>query len=322
MNYSDYKIEDWVTDDDFIAYVNGVPSDDMDRLKKHPAHSENIQKASELILGLTSTRPALSSEKLEGLFNRINQSIDEKEAVQASPNASKPRVINLKWFGIAAAVAAAIILAFPYFTSSEVIHNTSIAERNHIKLPDNSIVQLNSVSSLTYDAKKWTSGRSLILEGEAYFDVETGSKFSVESPQGVVTVLGTQFNVRDRAGVYEVECLEGRVEVQVQNGGGRYILEAGDRFNVSAERKALLEQDVVQKVDWLANYVEFRDQKIGLVLEELSRHYEVNFENLDSISNERYTGFFSTTSLDSAMQQIFWPLGAEFEIDGDKVIIK
>ena len=45
---------------------------------------------------------------------------------------------------------------------------------------------------------KWKNERSVNLDGEGFFKVAKGSKFDVETSAGTVSVVGTQFNVKNR----------------------------------------------------------------------------------------------------------------------------
>ena len=227
----------------------------------------------------------------------------------------------MKWVGIAAAAVAAVIIFLPLFMASESNHLTTIAQQSDFKLPDSSLVQLNSVSSIKYNSKSWKKHRYLLLEGEAFFDVKEGSKFIVKSNQGIVSVIGTKFNIRDREGFYEVECTQGSVRVALQSGGS-FDLEKGDRLSKIDGKEPILQKGVVRKIDWLNDYIEIEDQKMKHVLDEVSRHFNIKFSNIDSIADERYTGFFTTESLDSAVHQILWPMGVEYEMKDKKVIIK
>ena len=55
---------------------------------------------------------------------------------------------------------------------------------------DNSRVILNDGSSIKYDERKWGSERMVELKGEAFFEVEAGQLFQVETINGVVQVFG------------------------------------------------------------------------------------------------------------------------------------
>ncbi|WP_235298616.1 FecR family protein [Portibacter marinus] len=314
MNYSDYNIEDWITDEAFIAYVNGEHSEDIDRLKNDSKHAENIRQATKIVQNLERTQIKVNPLVIEEIYDKINHSIDMVERPET-------RIVNMKWVGIAAAAVIVLLIAFPFFMASESNHITTIAEKSTFKLPDSSLVRLNSVSSIRYNQKSWKKHRYLVLEGEAFFDVEEGSKFMVKSTQGIVTVMGTQFNIRDRIGFYEVECVEGKVRVALQEGGS-FELEKGDRLTKVNEQEADVKRNAVKEIDWLNDYIEVEDQKLSLVLEEVGRHFKVKFSNIDSLSDKKYTGFFSTNSLDSAVHQIFWPMEVDYEINENKVVIK
>ena len=63
--------------------------------------------------------------------------------------------------------------------------------------------------------------------GEGFFSVQKGSRFKVVSQQGIVEVLGTQFNILSRKGTYEVACVEGKVKVHDSKKISGVILTAG-----------------------------------------------------------------------------------------------
>ncbi|GLR19788.1 FecR family protein [Portibacter lacus] len=323
MSYSDnkydnYAIEDWVIDDDFISYVNGEHDSTLiDSLKLDPKHSENIQESTKIIQNLSADTITIEDQKLDGIFNRINETIDST----AEEPKAKTKIKSMRWVGVAAAIVTLFVIAFPFIFKSENSHVTTIAEQDSFKLPDSSVVELNSVSTLKYNERSWEKSRFLVLEGEAFFKVKKGSKFTVKSPQGVVSVLGTQFNITDRIGFYEVECLEGKVQVSIKLQDS-YILNKGDRFILKDNQEPVIEKNVVKKIDWLDKFVNFDNQNLSYVLDEVGRHFDVKFENVDALLDKKYTGFFTTVSIDSAMQQIFWPMDVNYEIKGKKVIVK
>ena len=67
------------------------------------------------------------------------------------------------------------------------------------------------------------------MEGEAYFEVKKGQKFTVNSKLGSVNVLGTTFSVATGKDVFLVTCYTGKVAVNHQS--SRLILKAKDSFS-------------------------------------------------------------------------------------------
>ncbi len=325
--YITYGIEDWILDDDFINYAIGKETaitDTISDLLQDPNQSAKIKEAISIVRGLNSAQISISDAKIHNLFQDINNTIDKRSTSNKKPSTDKKSSkLFIRRAAVLTAVAAslALLLIFnPFASAQEQSYATEIGEQIHFDLPDQSQVDLNTASSLYFDRKEWSNSRTLELEGEAFFKVKKGSKFTVLSKQGSVSVLGTEFNVYARGTTYEVECIEGRVQVDLEN-GQQYILTAGDRLSNKMGRETKKEEKVVQKVDWLNQYVEMESKPLGEVLEEVSRYYEVEFEKPEGIDTITYAGFFTTNSLDSAMLQILWPLGIVYERKGSRIIL-
>jgi transmembrane sensor len=125
---------------------------------------------------------------------------------------------------------------------------TSAGEQTTVTLPDGSTVELNGGSTLRY-ARGFAvfpgmtaDTRSVRLEGEAFFSVQTGDRpFSVRTPNAQVDVLGTTFSVRTRrqgdAPTTEVVLEEGRLRLR---GGDARSPEASES-NARAPRSVILD---------------------------------------------------------------------------------
>lgn len=82
-----------------------------------------------------------------------------------------------------------------------------------VELPDGSIAYLNKHSELKYNTR--FDPRRVHLNGEAFLKVSEGeSAFVVETDQGEVVVMGTEFNVKAYAEEIEVEVEQGTVEIK------------------------------------------------------------------------------------------------------------
>ena len=136
------------------------------------------------------------------------------------------KVVRLtrKWpYAVAASVA--LFMGYLFFFNQMVGYETGYGEKLAITLPDHSEVVLNARSKLEYQEKNWKEERTLVLEGEAYFKVNKGSRFAVDSENGKVTVLGTQFTVNSEGDIFEIRCYEGKVKVE--KNGLQKIIAAG-----------------------------------------------------------------------------------------------
>ncbi len=84
-----------------------------------------------------------------------------------------------------------------------------------VELPDGSIAYLNHNSAIEYDDE--FSPRIVQIEGEVFLSVTADrTSFAAKTDLGVITVLGTEFNVKSDAKEIEVEVEEGIVELKTK----------------------------------------------------------------------------------------------------------
>ncbi|MFX0555276.1 FecR family protein [Maribacter sp. CXY002] len=259
------------------------------------------------------------SEKLEA------PDFDMDTALAAIKNKrlqDSPKVISLSpyktFLRIAAVVAVLLTGAYFYLNTLDEQVTTLYAENKEVILPDNSEVILNAESFLTFNKKNWEKERHLTLSGEAYFKVAKGEKFTVETNLGNVTVLGTQFNVENRNGFFEVTCYEGLVSV-VYN-GVETKLPAGNSFlavNGNISRSTVVANGVPS---WINKESTFKSIPLKYVLAEFERQHnrKVVLNNVDL--NQLFTGTFSNTDIDLSLKSITVPLKIKFKLEGNKVL--
>ncbi|MDY0781542.1 FecR family protein [Tenacibaculum sp. IB213877] len=212
------------------------------------------------------------------------------------------------WLNTFMKIAAVFVvsLGFYLYNISKKTHfTTQFAEKTEISLPDKSVVNLNAHSSLSFRKRNWDTNRNIKLTGEAFFKVQKGSTFNVHTTEGTVTVLGTQFNVKQRARFFEVTCYEGAVQVSYKN--EKLKLLPGDSFQVLNNK---ISQNVTQnnKPSWLVNTSEFKSIPLKEVLAEFERQYNitVNVKNIDT--EQLFTGKFTHDDITIAIQSIAQPL--------------
>lgn len=244
------------------------------------------------------------------------------EDLQQRKERSATKVISIspfqKFMRVAAAVAVIVVTSYFYINSLDESVSTEYAQRTEVVLPDNSEVFLNADSQISYSERKWDNERSITLEGEAFFKVAKGEKFQVSTEEGIVTVLGTQFNVEQREAYFEVTCFEGLVSVLYN--GNETKLPAGSAFLVIEGKviPATAPESVVPS--WMNNESSFRSIPLAYVLEELERQFniEVKTENIDL--DQLFTGTFSNTNLNLALQSISAPSEIQFNVEGKQVL--
>lgn len=232
-------------------------------------------------------------------------------------SSSKIRSINpMKYFLRAAAVIAVVVASYLFFESRDTSFSTEVAQRKELRLPDQSEVILNAQSSLSYNEKDWESNRNLSLEGEAYFKVQKGEKFRVETPQGVVSVLGTQFNVFSRGDQFYVKCFEGLVSVAFKD----TLMEVPAGNYLKLEKDKLISFEITNDISpaWINFESQFENATLETVLAELQRQYSVSVIHTIR-SDKKFTGRITHKDLNLALRSICEPLQLTYKITDNEV---
>lgn len=233
------------------------------------------------------------------------------------------KTTSTNWMTIVSSLAAILVVGFALFTviNTDQINSfkTDLAQNETITLPDNSIVNLNELSELEYVSSNWDENRSLTLKGEAFFDVEKGKRFDVNTAFGKVSVLGTEFNVLSRDRIFKVSCYEGLVQVTHNNkdiklpDGTEFILSSG---------KGLKTSIAVAEPYWLKNMSVFENASFEAVVEELEKQYNISIQYPSEL-NINFTGAFEHNNLENALKSISKPLNLTYTIQNtNEVIIK
>jgi transmembrane sensor len=185
--------------------------------------------------------------------------------------------------GSAAAVAAAlmVVIALPPTAPTEATHQTfatAKGQHQHIALSDGSVIDLNAETKLT--AKLSGSERRITLaDGEAVFDVASDKTrpFTVETAQGAVRVVGTQFDVRSRDGELTVTVSRGKVAVRSASADPSaepVFLTPGMQLSLGAAKtEAVARVDPQAAFAWREGRMVYRDQPLAKVVADLNRQF-------------------------------------------------
>ena len=223
-----------------------------------------------------------------------------------------------KFLRVAAVIAVLLTGSFFYLSTLSESFTTDYAENKTISLPDTSEVILNAESELTFSKNKWESNRNVNLKGEAFFKVAKGRKFTVATDQGLVTVLGTQFNVETRKEYFEVTCFEGLVSVTMD--GKETQLPAGNSLLMLNGKSTMLKAAINGKPTWLSNESSFKSIPLNYVIDELQRQYDIKITTKNINTSQLFSGSFSNENLELALKSISVPLQIKFNLDGNKVL--
>lgn len=270
---------------------------------------------------LSELRKTSEFKTLEPMLKRMDNfkkpSLNVNEALENFNKLKQPKskvvAINpwKKYISIAASILLLASLFFAFYNFNTVV-TTQYAENTVFHLPDNSEVALNSGSEISYVKNNWNTKRELTLKGEAFFKVSKGKTFDVITEQGTVTVVGTQFNVKERENYFEVSCYEGKVKVSVADEVA--MLVPGKSIRLVAGELSNLIDFKSELPDWIQKESNFKNTPFVVVVEELERQFNVKISFDKALENKKFTGGFSYLNLQEALESITFPMNLNYRI--------
>jgi ferric-dicitrate binding protein FerR (iron transport regulator) len=250
-----------------------------------------------------------------------------------------------KWAKIAAAI---LLFAFSLFAANYIIHEGQMldksaavdklivksnpkGQKSTIVLPDGSLVKLNSESHLEYHTN-FDEKRSVKLVGEAFFEVvrDTLRPFVVHTGDISVVVLGTSFNVQAFPFEREmtVAVASGRVQLQRKEQMENIpidTLQADQKisFNHNTNEYRKSNFNTQEVLGWKDGVLVFREAPFTEVVDRLERWYGVVIEmERNRTIGGGYNGIYDNDPLEEVLEGIGFSSGFDFQIKGDKVIIR
>ncbi len=214
--------------------------------------------------------------------------------------------------GLAAAVVLGALLTTPLALGSwgalRALHDqefrTGVGQQATVKLPDGSVVTLNTDTVLR--TRQVDGERLLYLDrGQAFFKVahDPAHPFVVSAGGRTVTALGTQFDVRVDGG-FKVTLVEGKVRVEAPASAvGLALAKVGapvtpgpvqaTEMTAGSELAAtdyrhwnVTTTDTDKETSWLRGQLIFEREKLGDVAEELNRYSTKKIVVLDKKAAE------------------------------------
>jgi len=297
-------MEKFYNTDDFLAKWS---SGDLSEEQKETFRETEDYKFYAAILEGTDLLEIPSYDK-EKNFKRVQQKMDEeKKIIQLIP----------KW-AYAVAASAAILIGYTFFFNQTTGYETGYGEQLALTLPDQSEVILNADSELEYTKKDWNNKRTLQLEGEAFFKVQKGATFTVQTDNGSVTVLGTQFTVTSDDGIFEAKCFEGKVRVTT-----------GDLSEILTRGKGVRLVDntfenwefTSTKPSWSQAESSFTNAPLSQVIRALEKQFEVTINSSSIDETLRFSGSFTHIDLEKALLTVFEPLEIKYTFSNENTIV-
>ena len=230
----------------------------------------------------------IESENYELPFELDHEADFAKMKSTIPTSKTSSRIVPMRprrlWLRVAAAAVIVLLGAtFLFRNSFENDAEWVVVKESHevqeIQLADGSKAWLNAGSTLSYPAEFSSTERPIKLNGEAFFEVskDANRPFQVTTNRTTVTVLGTEFNVRDIAEekTFEVVVQEGKVQVQKNESNQKVILMKNEKAVYNAEENSLIK--IVDKnlnaLAWQRKTFIFQNNTLKEVLSDIGKGY-------------------------------------------------
>lgn len=279
----------------------------------------NTMNSEEKIMWRTGLFKVPYSLSKEQAFDRLIDRIAETEHHESRQIVRMPARLIL-----AAAAAALLLLVGIWYIYNHKPMENIIAEKGHqtdYRLPDGSMVSLNADTRISYHKTNFNKKRNVKMEGEAFFSIEKGTPFTINTDLADIRILGTSFNVFAREGTFKVSCFTGQILITSRS----QSLMVSPMETASIDNNKLVkyrDENITASTGWRSGEFNYENAALNLIFNEIERQYNVTFV-LPKIDDKFFTGNISNKNLVDALDIVCIPMGLTYEIGSNsKIFIK
>lgn len=277
-----------------------------------------------------NSKNRLTEETIQAGWNKLHGDIKARR--QKETTILRPQTpIRFLWLRYVAAILIGVLIgsaAWISFQSKEMLIQKELLVQNRvynqngvqtIVLPDSSEVWLNENSTISYPEQFKEKERLVLLEGNAYFDVQknTTQPFVVRIGKVDVKVTGTEFFIESATPNNTlITLISGSVDLNYENEKGENVsssLIPGQQADISKLNGRLQITDIETNyyVAWKDGTYRFTDDPLDEIVRFLARHYDLDIRITPSLEKKRFTGRVSSTD---ALSDVLKVIGESYPI--------
>ena len=332
INYKDSRMIDFLEDPNFrnwILYPEEMADETIRRWEKVVEQNKHARHARYVMQSLKAyfDRSELSEADVQARLEAEIQKYRRRQKVE-----QRKRITVIWTWSAAATVLLLVGLVFllQWFNRPIESYKTGFGERMSITLPDESTIELNSNSELTWNRDWETSGERIVkLNGEAFFKVKNRNNmpFRVNTDDVTIHVIGTEFNVNSRRQQTQVYLEKGKVNVAIVKHPEETVeMEPGEELVYQAqtdkvEKKSIKGAEEISS--WKEGLLIFRDEPLVKVLKSVSDIYGKEFVTKDSaLLHRNITTTIPLTNWEISLTAIQLAMKLDIQEENDTIRIK
>lgn len=315
-----------MTEETLIKYITGqADADEANHVRAWVSASEECRrelarmKNTWILSGLGNEVDKLIKEP------QIRRTLDKIRIISKKDHQKTLRLKLLKYAAVLLLIVS-ISGSVGYFISRSTVPASEYAgiivpngERSKVVLPDGSTVQLNGGSQLKFSPAFTSRKRTVLLEGEAFFDVahDPSHPFVVETGNLQIKVLGTRFNVSsypdDKTITTYLE--QGKVEVSIEGQGNTYLKPSEVlKFDKSTGKAVKQTINDSRFSDWTRSVLNIKGETIEELAKKLERRFDININFGDhEVRKYIYSGSIKDENLDTVLEALRYASSLNYE---------
>ncbi|WP_171032869.1 FecR family protein [Fodinibius saliphilus] len=327
------KLSELLLDDSFIRFLKGTASENEEAqwsewMQEKAEYAELVKQGRELLKDGVETVSAPNAEpELQKLMARI-----ESEKYFKPLNAIRKQHKKVVWATMAAAAGILLLVGFigrQAFFQNDGTENsqassiayrtltTEYGERTAVHYSDGSEIVMNAHSTMRMPENvKGSNAVEVWLEGEAFFNITRKSDsnsrtFIVHTPDGDVSVLGTEFAVNTSGEQTRVVLAEGRVRLENKGAPDKdaiqYEMEPGELALLAKGMDKIEVSNVNPKVytSWSTDSLVLDNTPFSELIKRIEFTYDVKVKvKQKHLLTEKLTGKFRNLDLNHLIEGI------------------
>lgn len=349
MNKRKRNIEKFLAEDSFVRWINNEADSTetifwQEWLSRDPLNVWMYEEAAELYRDLRfEEEDAETAAELE----KLEKSLLRSETLAKFKTRGRNKRTNYRYLF---ALAAILLLAFMalWNTQKAGMIDSDLTQNNYVKIetkygqiqriqfPGESSVILNANSTLRYSEPFLNDQTTLYLEGEAYFDIQAPSdsqgeprELKIYTPDGMITILGTKFNVNTRDGLTTVVLEQGKVNLvknpaQTGQVEKSYLMSPGELalFSNSGDGFQVRNVHTDLYTSWTELAWVFDNTPLSDIAKRIESTYglEVIIKEIET-AQMKFSGTAPNQNLTVLLEGLKTLLGVPIESDTDTIII-
>jgi ferric-dicitrate binding protein FerR (iron transport regulator) len=237
--------------------------------------------------------------------------------------------VSLRPALVLAVLAAALVLVWWGFLQDLGLENLKTGNGQWLtaRLPDSTMIRLNSGSQLSYQKPFDLKERRVFLRGEAFFDVNYDTRpFIVDTRNARIRVTGTRFNVWARNRETRVVVEEGEVQIRsIKDPAGNMNLSKGTMSAVMGDTAPLDRREVDTEwiLGWLKGRLVFERTSLFEITGELERTFDLKIRlKSEDLADKTLTGSFDGLSAQEVIDSICLTLDMRASWKGREVELR